>query len=119
MTRKVARPRSAVENSRAVILYDAQLVTTIARPDTSASHAVKEVSGPSGPRRPRSMVCCTATGTTTWPTEAITASVRVQPMPSASSGEWRTPRRIVSQAPISSPLARRVCSGARRVVLIG
>ncbi len=87
LIRRVARPRSEVENNRVVMAYDAQLVTTIATAAIRPTQTVKETSGPPSPRMPWSRVCCTAIGTTTWPSEASTASTRVPLMPSISSGE--------------------------------
>ena len=71
-----------------VMAYDAQPATTIATAASSPTHTVNETSGsPPCARMPRSRVCCTAMGTTTWPSEAMTASTRVPAMPSLSSGE--------------------------------
>ena len=53
-----------------VMAYDAQPATTIATAASSPTHTVNETSGPPSPRMPRSRVCCTAIGTTTWPSEA-------------------------------------------------
>ena len=91
--------------SREVIRYDAQLASTIAAAATTPIMTVKETSGPPGPLIPRSRVCCTAIGTTTWPVAARNASAIVPARPSFSSGETRTPRRIVSIAPMSSPVS--------------
>ena len=112
--RSVARPRSEVVNSRRVIRYDAVLVTMIATVAARPIQTTKLTSGPSSPCIPRSRVCCTAIGTTTWPSEAITARNSVKRMPSFSSGENNTPRRMVAIAPISSPESIRVPEVPRR-----
>lgn len=73
LVRSVASPPSAVRKSRLVILYDAHDVSTMASAASTPIQAVKARSGPPSAPSPRSRVCWTATGTTTWPAEASTA----------------------------------------------
>ena len=95
LIRSVARPRSEVRKSLLVMKYDATLVNAMATAQARPVRRTKETSGPSGPLTPWSRVCCTAIGTMTCPNDATTANSRVTPMPSLSSGEMATPRRMV------------------------
>jgi hypothetical protein len=85
--------------------YDATPVTAIARAASSPIWTMKPTSGPEGPFSPRSRVCCTTTGMTTWPMVATIASASVPHRPSRSSGETAMPRRMVSRAAMSSPVS--------------
>src|SRR4051812_4825900 len=124
LVRRVARPRSEAVNRRAVMKYDETPVATMASAARTAIWATKPTSTPSGPLMPLSRVCCTEMGTTTRPAVPIRASSIVQPKPTPSSGEKRTPPRIVSIAEISSALATlvpRSCSssGSRSMLIRG
>ena len=105
LIRSVASPRSDVVKRRMVIRYEAKLVTRIASPATSPIVTVNPTSGPPSALRPWSRVCWTAIGTMIWPTEASTARRSVTRIPSVSSGENAMPRRMVSIAPMSSPVS--------------
>ena len=105
LIRSVARPRSALVKSRLVMKYDATAVTTIASAATRPITTMKRTSGPSDPLRPRSRVCWTTIGMTTWPMVASTARRNVPSRPSLSSGEIAIPRRRVASAEISSPVS--------------
>ena len=123
LIRSVASPRSEAVNSRAVMKYDETPVARIARAANTAICETKETSTPVGPLMPLSRVCCTEMGTTTRPAVPINASTIVQPKPTPSSGEKRSPLRIVSMAEISSPLSTLVpspiSSSGSRLTVIG
>ncbi len=65
---------------------------------TAASIETRSTRTLSSPTMPRSIACCSSTGTTTRPTAPIPASSHVTPRPCRSTGTSSSPRPIVCTA---------------------